>query len=71
MEWITAKEAAEQWNLSKRRVQYLCINNQIEGAKKLATIWVIPKGTLKPIDGRTKAAKQRIGHGTLQNQDRQ
>ena len=57
MDWITTKEAAALWEISTRRVQILCDNGKIPGVTKLGDIWVIPKGTPKPIDGRTKAAK--------------
>jgi hypothetical protein len=36
----------------------LCEKGQIGNASRLGSIWVIPKGTPKPIDGRTKQAKQ-------------
>ena len=58
MEYMTTAEAAEHWGVNIRRVQYYCENNKIEGAKRLGQIWVIPVGTPKPLDGRTKAAKQ-------------
>ena len=58
MDWMTTQEAAEQWGLTMRRVQALCEANKVDGAVLLSRIWVIPKGTPKPIDGRTKAAKQ-------------
>lgn len=57
MDWMTTKEASEIWGITIRRVQALCDNGQIPVAVKLGPIWVIPKGTPKPIDGRTKAAK--------------
>lgn len=57
MEWITTKEAAELWGITTRRVQILCDKGKVRGAGRLGDIWVIPKGTPKPIDGRTKAAK--------------
>ena len=57
MEWITVKEASQLWNISGRRVQILCDTGKVKGAERLGNMWVIPKGTLKPIDGRTKAAK--------------
>jgi FMN phosphatase YigB (HAD superfamily) len=56
-ELMTAKEAAEQWGITTRRVQYLCDNGQVDGAIRMGRTWIIPKGTPKPIDGRTKAAK--------------
>lgn len=59
LDWITPQQAAEQWNISDRRVQAMCINGQIEGAVRLGRGWLIPKSTPKPIDGRTKAAKVR------------
>jgi hypothetical protein len=58
MEWITVNEASELWNISGRRVQILCTNGKVPGAQRLGNMWVVPKGTPKPIDGRTKAAKQ-------------
>ena len=57
MEWITANDIAEQWGMTKRRAQFLCANGKVDGALKLGNMWVIPKGTPKPIDGRTKVAK--------------
>jgi hypothetical protein len=59
MDLMTAKEAAELWGISQRRVQVLCDIGRVSGAARLGNdMWVIPKGTLKPIDGRTKTAKQ-------------
>jgi hypothetical protein len=58
MEWITVKEAGKLWGMTTRRAQFLCANGKVDGAQKLGNIWVIPKGTPKPVDGRTKAAKQ-------------
>ena len=58
IDWITTKEAAEQWGVSVRRVQPLCEKGLLDGATRLGDIWIILKGTSKPIDGRTKAAKQ-------------
>lgn len=58
MDWMTTKDAAERWGITVRRVQALCDNGQIPEADKLGDIWVMPKGMPKPIDGRTKQAKQ-------------
>jgi len=58
MEWMTVNEASELWNISGRRVQILCTIGKVPGAQRLGNMWVVPKGTPKPIDGRTKAAKQ-------------
>jgi len=58
MEYMTTTEAADKWGIKVRRVQTLCDNGKVTNAKRLGHIWVIPQGTEKPIDGRTKAAKQ-------------
>jgi hypothetical protein len=65
MDYMTAKQAAELWGLSVRRVQTLCGNGQIPTAARLGRVWAIPKGTPKPLDGRTKAAKREKIHGRL------
>jgi hypothetical protein len=52
MEWMTVKEASELWNISGRRVQILCDSGRVDGATRLGNLWVIPKGTPKPLDGR-------------------
>jgi hypothetical protein len=57
MDLMTTKEAAELWGVTMRRIQSLCEQDLIDGATKLGDIWVIPKNAIKPIDGRTKAAK--------------
>ena len=57
MDFMTTKDAAEVWNITMRRVQVLCDNGQVNGAIRLGRMWIIPNGTPKPIDGRTKAAK--------------
>jgi len=57
MELMTVKEASVIWGISGRRVQILCDTGKVKGAERLGNMWVIPKGTPKPIDGRTRAAK--------------
>ena len=57
LDWITPQQAAEQWGISDRRVQVLCIKGQIDGAVRLGRGWLIPKNASKPPDGRTKAIK--------------
>jgi hypothetical protein len=59
MEYLTAKEIGKLWGVSERRVQYLCENNQLNGVERLGKTWAIPKGTPKPIDGRTKSARDK------------
>ena len=57
LDWISARQAAEQWGITDRRVQALCKNGQIEGVMRLGRAWLIPKDTPKPTDGRAKATK--------------
>ena len=47
-EYMTAKEAAEKWNVSLRWVQRLCKMNRIENAMNINRIWLIPTDTKKP-----------------------
>lgn len=54
MEYITAKQAANRWNISQRRVQILCSEGRIDGAFRLGEMWAIPKDTAKPVDRRKK-----------------
>jgi len=63
---MTAKEASEKWSITIRRVQALCDRGQILSATKLGNMWIMPKNTSKPLDGRTREAKlqkARIQHG--------
>jgi hypothetical protein len=53
MEYITAKEAAEKWNISQRRVQVLCEQGRILGVVRLGWAWAIPKEADKPVDLRS------------------
>ena len=51
---MTAKEAAEKWAITPRRVQVLCAQGKIPGAVRFGVTWAIPKNAVKPIDGRIK-----------------
>lgn len=57
MDYLSAKEVAEKWNISRRRVQILCEEGRIEGAFKLSDVWVIPKDAEKPADRRNTKKK--------------
>jgi excisionase family DNA binding protein len=59
MDLMTVTEAAELWGLTKRRVQAMCEMGQIKTAQRLGNMWVFPKSTERPLDGRTKAAKSK------------
>lgn len=51
---LSTEGAAKQWGISNRLVQRLCNENRISGAYKSSGVWVIPEGTKKPSDLRTK-----------------
>ncbi len=53
LSFISAKEAAEKWNISQRRVSVLCSENRINGAMMVGNMWIIPANAEKPIDKRT------------------
>jgi len=58
MDYMTTIEAAKLWGITVRQVQSQCDNGKVEGVIRIGRMWLIPKTTPKPIDGRTKAAKQ-------------
>ena len=53
LSFISAKDAAEKWNISQRRVSVLCSENRIDGAMMVGNMWIIPSTAEKPIDKRT------------------
>jgi len=54
MGYIMAKEAAQKWGISERRVQVLCEQGRIEGVFRLGKVWAIPQNATKPPDARRK-----------------
>lgn len=48
MEYISVKDTAEKWGISVRRVQILCGTGRIEGATKIANVWMVPRKADKP-----------------------
>ena len=52
MEYVSAQNISVKWGISKRRVQYLCMNNRIPGATRIGNMWVIPSDANKPKDNR-------------------
>lgn len=52
MEYISAKEAADKWGVSQRRVSTLCSEQRIDGATMVGNMWLVPKNAKKPIDAR-------------------
>lgn len=57
--YMTIKEAATQWGLSERQIQYLCADGKIENAVKFGRAWAIPKNATKPGDRRITTGEYR------------
>lgn len=55
--FMTAKQAAEKWGLSDRRVRILCAEGKIPGAFQEGRGWKIPMDAVKPADGRLKSSE--------------
>ena len=53
LSYISAKEAAEKWNISQRRVAILCSEKRIYGAMMVGNMWIIPSNAERPVDKRT------------------
>ncbi len=53
LSFMSAKDAAEKWNISQRRVAILCSEERIKGAMMVGNMWIIPADAEKPIDKRT------------------
>jgi len=54
MQYITAAQAAEKWDLTVRRIQDLCRSQQIHGAVRWGRDWMIPADAHRPADRRKK-----------------
>lgn len=55
MDYLSVQEFSNKWNISKRRIQILCKEGRIEGAKMIGNMWVIPAAAKRPNDARTKS----------------
>lgn len=53
MEVMSAREAAEKWGISQRRVAVLCAENRIDDATMVGNMWIIPTNAQKPLDARS------------------
>ena len=53
MEVMSAREAADKWGISQRRVAVLCSENRIANAEMIGNMWLIPANADKPIDARS------------------
>lgn len=57
MSLISAKEAAERWGISQRRVATLCSEGRVAGAEFVGNTWIIPADAKKPGDWRRRHSK--------------
>ena len=53
MEYMSAREAADKWGISQRRVAVLCSENRIDNATMVGNMWIIPTTAEKPVDARS------------------
>lgn len=53
MEYMSAREAADKWGISQRRVAVLCSENRIKDAVMVGNMWIIPQNSAKPVDARS------------------
>ena len=54
IQYMSAREAAEKWNISQRRVSILCSECRIPDVAMLGNMWIIPRNAEKPVDARMK-----------------
>ena len=50
--YSSVSEISEKFNISKRRVQTLCEQGRLSGAKRISGVWLIPSDVKKPKDKR-------------------
>jgi DNA adenine methylase len=53
MNLMSAREAADKWGVSQRRVAVLCAEGRIADAQMVGNSWVIPTDVEKPMDARS------------------
>lgn len=53
MDFMSAREAADKWGISQRRVAVLCSERRIDNAMMVGNMWIIPSSAKKPIDARS------------------
>ena len=61
MEYMSAREAADKWGISQRRVAVLCSENRIDNATMVGNMWIIPTTAEKPVDARSTRYLQSDG----------
>ncbi len=58
MGFMSAREAADKWGISQRRVAVLCAERRIAGVSMVGNMWIIPTTAEKPIDARSTRYKK-------------
>lgn len=53
MDYMSARQAADKWGISQRRVAVLCSEKRISQATMLGNMWIIPVSAEKPVDARS------------------
>ncbi len=48
MKYLTTAQAAEKWNMTPKRVQTLCREGRIAGARRIDRVWAIPEHAEPP-----------------------
>ena len=61
VEYMSAREAADKWGVSQRRVAVLCAEHRIDNATMVGNMWIIPTTAQKPVDARTTRHAQDDG----------
>lgn len=59
MKYISAKEAAEKWGVTVRRVQIFCEQGRVKGQQRFGRMWLIPEKAEKPSDPRKTRRRRR------------
>ena len=57
MGFLSIKQTSEKWGISIRRINTLCVEGRIDGAKKVGSYWAIPENAIKPVDARVKSGR--------------
>ncbi|MCR5446048.1 MAG: DNA adenine methylase [Schwartzia sp.] len=63
MGFISAREAADKWGISQRRVSTLCAEKRIRNAEMVGNVWIIPADAEKPTDARSLRYMEQSGSG--------
>lgn len=57
MEYLSVRQIAKKWDVSRRRVQTLCTEGRIQGVIRVGSYWAIPVDAEKPKDERVKSGR--------------